>query len=82
MSREVTTIELKRSTWKALNQRKEPGDTFDDVVRELLGEATTTPPSRVEEPGRSQPEPFECPTCGDGYATYEAMAQHMAVADH
>lgn len=31
-----TNIKLDDETWKRLNQRKEPGDTFDDVVVRLL----------------------------------------------
>lgn len=33
---ETTTIEIKSNTWKELNRRKEPGDSFDDVVQRLL----------------------------------------------
>lgn len=33
---ETTTIEISKDTWKCLNQRKEPGKTFNDVVSELL----------------------------------------------
>ena len=32
----ATTIEVSDETWKALNRRKEPGQTFDDVVGELI----------------------------------------------
>jgi len=31
-----TTIEITVSTWQALNARKQPGDSFDDVIRQLL----------------------------------------------
>lgn len=34
--RDVTSIEIKSQTWKELNQLKEPGDTFDDVIQRLL----------------------------------------------
>lgn len=37
MTRDVTTIEIKTDTWKELNGRKEPGESFDDVVRRALG---------------------------------------------
>ena len=33
---ETTTIEIKRETWIELNMRKEPGDSFDEVVQRLL----------------------------------------------
>jgi hypothetical protein len=33
---DVTTVEVATETWKELNQRKEPGDSFDDVIQRLL----------------------------------------------
>jgi len=33
---DVTTVKVKRNTWKQLNQMKEPGDSFDDVIAKLL----------------------------------------------
>lgn len=30
-------IAVTEEVWQALNQRKEPGDSFDDVQRRLLG---------------------------------------------
>jgi hypothetical protein len=30
-----TTIEVHEETWKMLNRRKEPGQTFDEVIQEL-----------------------------------------------
>lgn len=36
--RDVTSIEVKRETWKALNQMREPGDSFDDIIQRLLHE--------------------------------------------
>jgi predicted CopG family antitoxin len=35
---DVTTIEVSTETWKELNQRKEPGDSFDDVIQRMLDE--------------------------------------------
>jgi predicted CopG family antitoxin len=35
---DTTTVKLKRDTWKELNSKKEPGDSFDDVIRRLLNE--------------------------------------------
>jgi len=35
----VVTVDLSKQTWKRLTARKEPGDTFDDVVVELLNTA-------------------------------------------
>lgn len=32
----ATTIEVKDDTWERLNQRKGRGESFDDIVRELL----------------------------------------------
>jgi hypothetical protein len=36
MGRDVTSVEVKHETWKRLTMRKEPGDTFDDVISDLL----------------------------------------------
>ena len=33
-----TSIQISRETWRALNQRKEPGDSFDDVIQRVLSE--------------------------------------------
>ena len=35
---ENTSLRVKRGTWRELNQRKEPGDSFDDVIQRLLAE--------------------------------------------
>ena len=39
MADDVTTVKVSADTWKRLNQRKEPGDTFDDVISKLLDES-------------------------------------------
>jgi predicted CopG family antitoxin len=36
MPEDSTNIQVQRDTWKELMMRKEPGDTFDDVIQELL----------------------------------------------
>jgi predicted CopG family antitoxin len=33
---DTTTVEVRTVTWKELNRRKEPGDSFDDVIDRLL----------------------------------------------
>jgi hypothetical protein len=33
---DITTIQIRAETWRELNQQKEPGDTFDDVIQRLL----------------------------------------------
>jgi predicted CopG family antitoxin len=35
---DTTTIEIHSSTWRQLNARKNPGDSFDDVISRLLAE--------------------------------------------
>ena len=32
----TTTIEVRQETWKELNARKEPGESFDDVISSLM----------------------------------------------
>lgn len=39
MSEDTTNIRISKDTWKELNARKEPGDSFDDVISRLLEEA-------------------------------------------
>lgn len=34
---DYTTVNVRPDTWKELNARKEPGDSFDDVIRRELG---------------------------------------------
>lgn len=36
MPREKTTIEITADSWSGLNQLKQPGDSFEDVIRRLL----------------------------------------------
>lgn len=38
-----THIRVSEETWTRLNRRKGPGDSFDDVLRELLEEETREP---------------------------------------
>lgn len=33
---EKTTIQINHETWKQLHSRKERGETFDDVIQDLL----------------------------------------------
>jgi predicted CopG family antitoxin len=37
-----TTIRVKQETWRGLHERKEPGDSMDDVIRDLLDSAEET----------------------------------------
>ena len=39
MSADRTTVNVKNETWKRLMLRKEPGDSFDDVIQSLLDDA-------------------------------------------
>ncbi|PSQ19576.1 hypothetical protein BRD00_01560 [Halobacteriales archaeon QS_8_69_26] len=36
MTSDITTIQVSSDTWRELNSRKEPGDSFDDVIQRLL----------------------------------------------
>jgi len=38
MENKITTIKISSDLWKTLNEMKECGETFDDVVRRLLRE--------------------------------------------
>jgi len=41
-------IRVSEETWTRLNRRKGPGDSFDDVLRELLEEEETREAEPVE----------------------------------
>jgi len=43
-----THIRVSEETWTRLNRRKGPGDSFDDVLRELLEEEETREAEPVE----------------------------------
>lgn len=36
---DITTIQITEETWRELNMRKNPGETFDDVIQRLLEDA-------------------------------------------
>lgn len=42
----ATTIEVSDTSWKQLNRLKEPGQSFDDVIQQLL--AVSIEPGDVE----------------------------------
>ena len=57
MAEEKTTIKVTKETWKLLNDLKtEPGQTYDDVVRELLDEDTTEATVNALEQGSTEME--------------------------
>jgi len=70
---EVTSIEVKKSTWKTLNQQKEPGDSFDDVIQRLLHAG--------DEDTQDTPEDFDeakvCPDCGEVFASVPELLEHV-----
>ncbi|ELZ08190.1 antitoxin VapB family protein [Natrinema saccharevitans] len=42
MADEKTTVTVSTETWKRLTMRKDPGDSFDDVITDLLDEVEDT----------------------------------------
>lgn len=38
MAKEKTNVEVSVETWRRLQFRKDPGDSFDDVISDLLDE--------------------------------------------
>lgn len=42
-----TTIRISRNTWRRLHNRKEPGDSFDDVLDDLLKKVDSTAAANV-----------------------------------
>ena len=47
----VITITVQDETWKMLNDRKQPGETFDSVIRKSLIEIPTFANSKQPEAG-------------------------------
>jgi hypothetical protein len=57
---EKTNIQIDKDTWKKLNAQKEPGDSFDDVVRRECGfDASGDPFSGAEPRGEREREPMQ-----------------------
>lgn len=50
MADDDVNIRIKRATWKRLHALKEPGDSFDDVISNLLDEADEGNPKRAATP--------------------------------
>jgi hypothetical protein len=46
---ETTTIQITVRTWQALNSRKLPDDSFDDVIQDLLQSVEDSEPSKDHE---------------------------------
>ena len=77
MSRDVTSIEIKKSTWKELNQAKEPGDSFDDVIQRLLH----APEEQPEELPEDVDEAKVCPDCGEVFGSVPELLEHVQNTD-
>ena len=48
MADDTVNIRIKRDTWQHLHNRKGPGDSFDDVIRDLIDQV-----EEVEEGNRT-----------------------------
>ena len=35
---DITTVKVSRETWQDLNSRKTPGDSFDDIIQQLIAQ--------------------------------------------
>lgn len=54
---ETTTIQIRKQTWKRLSAQKEPGDSFDDVIRRLLNEENNQEQTHTRTRERVEPDP-------------------------
>lgn len=55
MAEDDTSVRIKNDTWKRLNNRKEPGESFDEIINELLDkveaqEGNSTPRAKTPTP--------------------------------
>lgn len=39
MAEDTVNIRIKKGTWRALHNMKDPNDSFDDVIQRLLAES-------------------------------------------
>jgi len=54
MSRDATNhIRVTAETWRQLNRRKQPGDSFEDVIQRLLAESQGESAPQTEETMKS-----------------------------
>jgi transcriptional regulator len=61
-----THIRVTEDTWAALNARKRPGDSFDDVIQRLLEEGDEAEDSGSEKYAHATPQQFDLnDTAGD-----------------
>ena len=90
MSRDVTSIEIKRATWRELNQLKQdPGDSFDDVIQRLLarpepGEVPEpAPEANADETASQKPhdDARTCPDCGRHFDSVPELLEHVRSTD-
>jgi len=51
-----THIRVTEETWAALNAKKRPGDSFDDVIQRLLSDADSSEPAGETGPSADFPE--------------------------
>ena len=50
---ESTLVRISISTWKKLNQEREPRDTFDDVIKNMMDERNRLKAMLTQELGNS-----------------------------
>lgn len=77
MGRDVTSIEVKTSTWRELNRRKEPGDSFDDVIGRVLAGSTDDGSVSSRTDASSHGAGLRCPDCGQSFDDYDQYRQHV-----
>lgn len=73
MPRDVTSIEIKKSTWRTLNRQKDPGDSFDDVIQRLLARPEPDHPT----PSDDTDDATVCPDCGEVFDSVPELLEHI-----
>jgi predicted CopG family antitoxin len=78
MPPETTTVEVKHDTYRALDIRKDVGESFDDAIRRLIGQ-TGPGVGQIETDGaiEGEIEELDDPPAGATCSHYDLIASEM-----
>lgn len=81
MTRDVTSIQIQKSTWEQLKALKQQGDSFDDVIQRLLETDQAEARKHLDdELSSSSGFPVTC-ICGESLRTTKAVLRHLKECD-
>lgn len=74
MVEDTTTVEIKHDTWRALDIRKERGESFDDIIRRMIGELGPGVGEIKTDPNINATDYEHVPDCGEACMHYDMVA--------